>query len=54
MSKTAFTALVSAAAQESGVAESQAKATIEAFLGALQSELVSGNDVAVGAFATIK
>jgi len=54
MSKTAFTALVSAAAQESGVAESQAKAAIESFLGQMQSELVSGNDVAVGSFATIK
>ncbi len=54
MSKTAYTALVSAAAKEAGVAESQAKATIEAFLGKLQSELVAGNDVAVGSFATIK
>ena len=54
MSKTAFTALVSAAAKQAGVPESQAKSTIDAFLGQLKSELVSGNDVAVGSFATIK
>ena len=54
MAKTAYNALVSAAAQEAGVAESQAKSTIEAFLAAIQSELMAGNDVAVGTFATIK
>ena len=54
MSKTAYTALVSATAKEAGVAESQAKSTIDAFLGQIQSELVAGNDVAVGSFATIK
>jgi DNA-binding protein HU-beta len=54
MSKTAYTALVSAAAKSAGMAESQAKSAIDSFLSTIHSELVSGNDVAVGSLATIK
>ena len=54
MSKTAHTALVSAAAKSAGVSEAQAKSTIEAYLSSVQGELVAGNDVAMGSFATIK